>query len=305
MRNRKQFITLGIFVILTTAAMIIIALWLTVGISKNTYYNYVSVFHEPVDGLSINSNVLYNGVNVGKVQSIELDQTNPGNIYVTLSIVAGTPITKHTYATLQQQGITGLSYIGLQTPKDQLNKKIELLEPTTKPPYPVIKSKLSFISSLTDKFQELSDSLSSISKKVNNLLNKQNTQHIGDILANTAAISENLKISSEETTKLIQSTANITTSFEKNNEKIDNIINNVDVTTSKLNLISKEILSFTQTIEQQTLPNINNVLIPQLSNTLNGFDTVSDNFNQLINKLNQNPSMLIKGQIPSQPGPGE
>ncbi|MCF6776368.1 MCE family protein [Thiotrichales bacterium 19X7-9] len=305
MRNRKQFITLGIFVILTTAAMIIIALWLTVGISKNTYYTYVSVFHEPVDGLSINSNVLYNGVNVGKVQSIELDQTNPGNIYVNLSIVSGTPVTKHTYATIQPQGITGLSYISLQTPKAELNKKIELLTPKRKPPYPVIQTKLSFFSSLTDKFQELSEGLDNIFDKVNNILNKQNTQHISNILQNTAAISENLKQSSKETTKLIKSANNITTSFSKNSQKIDNIINNVNATTKQLDLISNQILSLTTTVEQQTLPNINNVLIPQLSNTLNSFDTVSDNFNQLINKLNQNPSMLIKGQVPSQPGPGE
>ncbi|MCF6765626.1 MCE family protein [Thiotrichales bacterium 19S3-7] len=305
MRNRKQFITLGIFVILSTAAMIIIALWLTVGISKNTYYNYVSVFHEPVDGLSANSNVLYNGVNVGKVQSIELDHTNPGNIYVTLAIVAGTPITKHTYATIQPQGITGLSYISLQTPKNELDSEIELLAPKSKPPYPIIKSKLSFFSSLTDKFQQLSDNLNGIFNKVNNILNEQNTQHIGNILENVDALSNNLKQTSEETTKLIKSANNITSSFEKNNQKIDSIIDNVNESTKHLDLVSNQILSLTTTVEQQTLPNINNVLIPQLSNTLNGFNQLSTNINQLVDKLDQNPSMLIKGQVPLQPGPGE
>ncbi|MCF6766904.1 MlaD family protein [Thiotrichales bacterium 19S11-10] len=288
MKSKNQFILLGLFVIFGTTAMIIIGLWLSVGISKKTYYTYISIFHEPVDGLNINSNVLYNGVSVGKVSNIELDKKNPANINVTLSLEAGTPITTNTYAVLQQQGITGLAYIGLQVPKDTDTdkktkskeakaKSIELVQPKKHPPYPIIKSRPSLISSITDKFEELTGGLNAITSKVNLLLSEKNTQYISSILKNVNIVTEDLK---------------------RTSAMVHQIANNISTSTHQFDALTKK-------IEKQTLPSINEVLIPQLNNTLITIDYTASNLSQFIDKLSQNPSLLVKGQTPAQPGPGE
>ena len=58
--------------------MIGAALWLASGGALQTKFDlYSAVENESVAGLNINAPVKYNGVEIGKVRSIRLDQQNP------------------------------------------------------------------------------------------------------------------------------------------------------------------------------------------------------------------------------------
>jgi phospholipid/cholesterol/gamma-HCH transport system substrate-binding protein len=221
-----------------------------------------------------------------------------------MSIESGTPITTDTYATLQAQGITGLSYIGLQTPQGS-KSPIKLLEPKDDPPYPLIKSEPSLLTSITDQFKVVSKSIQRITSQVNKLLSDQNIEHISIIIDNTKAISNSLKQTSQKTEEIVNSVSEITSSFAKNNEKINSMIDNTTNAAKEFSKPAQDIQTSTTMLEEQTVTNINNMLIPQLSNTLNNFSTTADHFNQLIEKIDNNPTVLIRGQAQIQPGPGE
>ncbi len=65
--------------------------------------------------------------------------------------------------------------------------------------------------------------------------------------------------------------------------------------------VSKAITSF----NNQTLQGVNNILLPQLAQTLNNMNETSVQLSDLLKKINQNPSILVRGELPRKPGPGE
>ena len=69
MNNNRKYLAVGLFVIISTAIAVSVWLWFTAS-SRQAYNVYLSVFTEAVDGVSTNSAVKYNGVEVGKVKKI-------------------------------------------------------------------------------------------------------------------------------------------------------------------------------------------------------------------------------------------
>jgi phospholipid/cholesterol/gamma-HCH transport system substrate-binding protein len=66
-----------------------------------------------VSGLEIGAPVKYNGVRVGRVESIKIDPEQVSHTLVSISMETGTPIKENTRAVLNIQGITGLKFIEL------------------------------------------------------------------------------------------------------------------------------------------------------------------------------------------------
>ena len=64
-----------------------------------------------MSGLSTSSNVMYNGIPVGSVQEIDLDPRDPSRVRVVIEVDATTPVRTDSVATLELQGITGVSLV--------------------------------------------------------------------------------------------------------------------------------------------------------------------------------------------------
>ena len=62
--------------------------------------------------------VRYLGVGVGRVQNIRVDPRDSGRVQVIVDIDTTTPVSEHTVAQLQLQGVTGLLYIDLMEDRD-------------------------------------------------------------------------------------------------------------------------------------------------------------------------------------------
>src|SRR3990167_263035 len=99
MEANVNYTVVGLFVIILTAAFVFGIIWLSSGAYWEKEYQTYQVFmQESVSGLNIDSPVEYNGVNVGTVSYISIDQKNPKLVQVLLSIKQGTPITLGTRA---------------------------------------------------------------------------------------------------------------------------------------------------------------------------------------------------------------
>ncbi len=103
----------GLFTVLCLLAGLGFTLWLAKVQINRTFTQYDMVF-DTVAGLSQASAVQYNGVDVGKVLTIELDRADPAKVRVRIEIYASTPIRVDTMATLASQGVTGVSYVALE-----------------------------------------------------------------------------------------------------------------------------------------------------------------------------------------------
>jgi phospholipid/cholesterol/gamma-HCH transport system substrate-binding protein len=111
--TRAQRIRLGIFVV----ASVGILLALFVAVVGTTLWtdrdNYQVRYRISVSGLEIGAPVKYNGVRVGRVESIKIDPKQVSHTLVAISLEAGTPVKENTRAVLNVQGITGLKFIEL------------------------------------------------------------------------------------------------------------------------------------------------------------------------------------------------
>ncbi|HEX4045681.1 MAG TPA: MlaD family protein, partial [Gammaproteobacteria bacterium] len=114
METNVNYTIVGAFVIFLVTAIVLGIIWLSSGFSFQHYSTYLVHMQESVTGLTIDSPVEYNGVQVGNVTSIEINHDNPRQVELLLNIKKDTPITRGTFATLTSRGITGITYIALK-----------------------------------------------------------------------------------------------------------------------------------------------------------------------------------------------
>lgn len=272
METNVSYTMVGAFVITLLTAITLGIIWLSSGFSFDQYSTYLVYMQESVSGLSIDSPVEFNGVDVGSVRSITLNRKNPQLVELLLSIRNDTPLTKGTVATLTSRGFTGIAYLALKDKSTNLTPLV--VEPGQR--YPVIPSTPSLLMRLDQALTKLSKNIQHVSDAIQNLLNKENQQSIKGILSNVQRITANFADNGKRMTTIFQNTANAS---------------------GQLGPFLQSGKNTMQTIEMQTLP--------RTYELLNNLNEMTRNLSQVSTELKQNPSILIRGAAASAPGPGE
>ncbi len=302
MKNNRQYLVVGLFVVLT--GCILLTVWLWFSSTKHKPYNiYLAVFNEPVDGINVDSVIKYNGVEVGKVKQLQLDSKNPRNVFVYLNILQNIPLNKNTVATLKPQGVTGLSYVDLRLPNDA--KIDDNIIPHNEPPYPQVQTQPSFLYSLSEQAQSLADNVKDVSIQFKYMLNDKNINHISNILNNLDRISDSIAKHSDQIGKSIDTLAVILDNVKSNTENLNKTMQDFSKLTVEISKTTHNVDDLLSNIQDNTLQNINAILLPNLNQTIYHLDQTSSELEQFMSMLNQNPSMLIRGKAPAKPGPGE
>ncbi|WP_305907855.1 MlaD family protein [Methylomarinum sp. Ch1-1] len=102
----------GLFMAVLIAVSVIIVIWL--GEFDHRSHTYVAVSRGAVTGLKPGSTVYYRGIAIGKVSDVSFDPDDPGLIVVPMAINEGVRLKRGVYATLEMQGVTGLTRIALK-----------------------------------------------------------------------------------------------------------------------------------------------------------------------------------------------
>ena len=113
METRANYVLIGAFTVLTTVLLLLFALWASKFSSSRNWHQYEVVFSEPVTGLTEGGSVQYNGLAVGTVEDLSLDEHDARKVIAVLKLKSNTPIKTDTRAKLSQQGITGVPFIQL------------------------------------------------------------------------------------------------------------------------------------------------------------------------------------------------
>lgn len=272
METNVNYTVVGIFVLVMSAAIVMAIIWLSSGFSLERYNVYKIYMQESVSGLSEDSIVEYNGVNVGSVRSIELNRQNPQLVEILLNIKSGTPITNGTVATLTTRGLTGMTFIGLK------DKSTDLTPLVAKPgqPYPVIRTAPSIFTRIDIALTQFSKNFREISEAFQRLLDEDNLKSIKGTLNNMQTF----------TRALAQSSKNITTLFE-----------NASKASKRIDPLLQSGTGVMRAIQTQTLP-----ATYQLMANLND---ISQNLAELTAEIKQNPSIIIRGIDRQNLGPCE
>ena len=114
METRAPYIIVGAFVLAAIAAVFGFVYWLNNagGIGKRDSYQLV--FQGPVPGLLVGAGVLFNGIRVGEVTSLEIVPDHPHDVHARIAVAEHTPVRADTKVTLDFQGLTGVPVVALE-----------------------------------------------------------------------------------------------------------------------------------------------------------------------------------------------
>ena len=113
MEIRANYILVGLFTLLILFGGLGFTLWTAKRDKGVVMTRYDIFFNESVRGLSVNSDVLFSGIRVGKVEQIKISDVTPGAVRVRISITADTPVRADSQAQLTVVGLTGASQISI------------------------------------------------------------------------------------------------------------------------------------------------------------------------------------------------
>lgn len=238
METNVNYTVVGAFVISLTACIVMVVIWLSAGLSINEYNTYEVYMTESVSGLTKDSTVEFNGVNVGKVSEIVISKDNPQLVKLILQIEKNTPITRGTFARLSTRGLTGITFIGLQ---DQGEDKTPLVADKGQK-YPVIPTKPSLLLRLDTAVTKVTDSITQVSQSLHSLLDQENLRTFKEILISLEDFTDMLSKNRKQMSEILKNAAGVSQQINRQTlptanktvNTIDAISNNIDAITNDI-----------------------------------------------------------------------
>lgn len=194
METKASYVLIGAFVLILIVGIFGFIIWLSHGAVTQPFAYYRIFFTESVAGLGVGGDVRFDGVRVGSVKQISIDRENPNRVKVLIEVDRDTPIRTGTYAKLQLQGITGVSYVALVSG----DPKAPLLEPGQRNEPPKIPARPSEIAQLVANAPALVSRATEVLERMNQVFDEQNRSNLSQILADTASLTASLKAKEPE-----------------------------------------------------------------------------------------------------------
>lgn len=114
MEIRSNNVLIGCFALVVVIAAFLFSLWVARVQINQTYDYYEVIFEGSVSGLTDGGSVQYNGIRVGKVMDLRLDEKDPSRVIALIQTASTTPVKTDTKVSLQFTGLTGVALIQLE-----------------------------------------------------------------------------------------------------------------------------------------------------------------------------------------------
>ncbi|MEC9369602.1 MAG: MlaD family protein [Pseudomonadota bacterium] len=222
METKANHLMIGGFVLLVLLLAFGFVYWmqnLGAGGSSKRYY---ILFQGSVSGLGTASNVLFNGLRVGKVTSLGLDPNDGRNVRVDVSIAGDTPIRANSRARIESQGLTGGAAIQLTagTPDSPL------IVPADDDKVAEIKADRATSQSLFEAAPEVMGNANALLVRLNDLV-ANNEDSIRKTVTNVENFTSMLDSRKEDIDALIKDARELTAQFRRVADKVEKAVDNV------------------------------------------------------------------------------
>lgn len=112
METRANYVLIGSFTLAVLAAAFGFVLWFKQAGTAQTRIAYRIVFDGAVSGLRTGANVNFNGIRIGEVDSVKID--DPHTVVAMIKVERKAPVRKDTTIGLEFQGLTGIAAIAMK-----------------------------------------------------------------------------------------------------------------------------------------------------------------------------------------------
>lgn len=192
METRANYVLIGSFTLAVIAAAIGFVLWFQSLHTTKQRTPLRVVFEGPAAGLRNGGSVNFNGIRVGEVVSVKLD--NPRRVVALAMIENRAPIRKDTLVGLEFQGLTGVAAISLKGGEEAA------------PPPPLDEDGIPILVADPNKLQDVTEAIRGTLQNINKLV-ADNQESVKNSLKNLETF---------------------TTSLSRNSERIDAVMAKVD-----------------------------------------------------------------------------
>ena len=311
MENRSHALAAGLFVVALGIALGVVGLWF--GKKEDSrLVAYVISTSADVSGLKSEAPVRYRGVDVGRVQSIQLDPVRRGFIEIRIGISETTPVTKTTWAQLGYLGVTGITFVSLQ---DKATGG-ELIATSSEKP-----GVIPMRPSLMDSGETLLGSVGELVERANSLLDEENRGSAKRLLANAeratdrvARVAERLEPATRELPAMVSDAKGMIGDARAMLVAVKGAAVKADEMTGAINTVALKLDSRLDTLTRiavtadevgATARVVQDETLPRLNALTDGVARELRALNRVIQTLNDQPQSFVFGNAPLRAGPGE
>lgn len=227
METKASYVAVGAFALLIVTGSLLFVLWAAKS-SKGDLRTYEILFRQSVSGLSIGSGVQLEGVRIGQVSNIRVDPTDPGQVVVHVLVSADAPIRRNSQATLEPQGVTGMSVIAVTGGTADSPR----LEPGGDG-IARIPSRPSRLQEIMNSVPSILASMDSIAKRVEGLISGENAEVFGRFMGSLTDITETLARNRDSLGQAVAGFGNAGQSFSVAGKQTEKLLASVQTLVDK------------------------------------------------------------------------
>lgn len=179
MERHANYALVGAISMAILVAAMIFVVWLGQSEFDRHFDQYRIIFVGPVRGLSEGGDVQFNGIKVGQIEQIALDEHDPNRVLVDVRVKAGTPVRVDSIATTEGQGISGINIIQI----DAGSAGHPLLRAYSHDARPVIRTRPNALSALLQGGGQILQKTTEALDRVNRLLSDRTLDDLSAAVA--------------------------------------------------------------------------------------------------------------------------
>jgi len=280
METKANYVAVGAFVLACVIGLVVTIMWLA-GVQYAQEYSYYSAtFKGPVTGLGTGTVTRFNGIDVGRIASLQFDPNDPQAVIVTLQVQPHLNIREDSVASIDSQGLTGATFVEISG--GTAKSPILTAKPGQK--YPVIRTKQSGLAQLEQSAPEVVAKLDVAASRINDLLNDNNRRAIAQTLANLDEVTTVIARRSGDIDSILRNTNEATANLDKASAGLQPTLDQVNQTATKFGKVATDADAF-----------INGDGLAQLSDLISDLRRLTSNLDHFTDQLNRQPTSILFG----------
>ena len=308
MESKSRAKAVGGFVLSMIVMLIGTVLWFSQDKTEGITYDIIT--SNSAGGVLPQAAVELYGLNVGKVEFVSFVDDKPGYIRIRLMVNKTAPINQSTYATISSRGVTGASFVALSDDDKQPleRRSTALVSATAAGEVPVIPLRMGTLDSFTAGMAQFADRADEVLVSLNRLMSSENEQkiflaveNIGFAAGKIAQLSDTLNTQVMGEVKSVAQQAAVTL------KNLDGLVQNANDLLSDVRKSNGALQSMAEGAQAltQAANRLQYVTLPQVELAAENVTTTLRAAKRLVEKLEDQPDMLLLGEGVMTPGPGE
>ena len=297
--TRSERIKLGAFMLFCGVLICVFLGYVLKRYLSEQFDNYYTIFDTDVNGLFVDAKVKLNGISVGSVTSITINEQDLNQVVVAFKVTQGTPIKIGTRAGLTAgMNLTGEKQVILSGGK--------FSEPNV-PEGGLVPAEASMFDQITGQMGDMFGKVNPIIDGLVRVLNPENAESISRTLKNLEVTTENLSHLTADIRKPINDMSKSAVSLQKILAEVEEAKiaanANASITTLREKLEAIDTMGLNENL-MQTAESMNSLTKrvdamvykneDQVGNAVEELNTILENLEEFTQKIKNNPSALIR-----------